>query len=86
MKHAAGIVALVAGLAWPPASNAEILAMVNYESKSADALKAFKSPVPGATRTEGIAVDRRRSGLARVRQDRRDHPFAGRSRRASHFL
>jgi len=56
MKHAVGIVALIAGLAWPPAGNAEILAMLNYESKSADALKAFKSPVPGATRTEGIAV------------------------------
>jgi hypothetical protein len=30
--------------------------MLNYESKPADALKAFKSPVPGQTRTEGIAV------------------------------
>jgi len=39
----------------PPAS-AEILALVNYESKSPDALKAFKRPVRGTTRTEGIAV------------------------------
>src|SRR5262245_53096479 len=38
------------------ASHAEILALLNYESKSAEALKAFKSPVPGQTRTEGIAV------------------------------
>lgn len=56
MKYAVGLVALVAGLACPGSSNAEILAMLNYESKSADALKAFKSPVPGSTRTEGIAV------------------------------
>jgi len=37
-------------------SHAEILALLNYESKSAEALKAFKSPVPGQTRQEGIAV------------------------------
>ena len=60
--------------------------MLNYESKSADALKAFKSPVPGSTRTEGIAIDRRRSGVAQFRQDRRDHPAAAGPRRAPHFL
>jgi hypothetical protein len=56
MKRVIGVMALLAGLAWPGSSNAEILAMLNYESKSADALKAFKRPVPGSTRTEGIAV------------------------------
>lgn len=56
MKRIVGIVALLAGLGWAASSNAEILALLNYESKSADALKAFKSPVPGSTRTEGIAV------------------------------
>ena len=43
-------------VAWPFAGNAEILAMLNYESKSAEALKAFRSPVPGQTRQEGIAI------------------------------
>jgi len=55
MKRAV-VVALTASLAWPCTSNAEILAMLNYESKSPEALKAFKSPVPGQKRTEGIAV------------------------------
>jgi len=41
---------------WPFGANAEILAMLNYESKPAEALKAFKSPVPGRKRQEGIAV------------------------------
>jgi hypothetical protein len=49
-------VAALAGTAWPCIGNAEILAMVNYESKTADALKSFKTPVPGQTRTEGIAI------------------------------
>ena len=48
--------AAIAGFAWPGIGNAEILAMLNYESKTPDALKAFKTPVPGQTRTEGIAV------------------------------
>ncbi len=38
------------------AAHAEILAMANYESKPADALKAFKHPVAGLTRQEGIAI------------------------------
>ena len=37
-------------------AQAEILAMANYESKPADALKAFKHPVAGLTRQEGIAI------------------------------
>jgi DNA-binding beta-propeller fold protein YncE len=56
MKRICAIAAVVIGLAWPCASGAEILALVNYESKPADALKAFKSPVPGQKRQEGIAV------------------------------
>lgn len=34
----------------------EILAMANYESKPAEALKAYKNPVRGETRAEGIAI------------------------------
>lgn len=49
-------VAVIAGFSWTGIGKAEILAMLNYESKTPDALKAFKSPVPGQTRTEGIAV------------------------------
>ncbi|MBX9824203.1 MAG: hypothetical protein K2Y27_04320 [Xanthobacteraceae bacterium] len=41
---------------YPSFCNGEILAMLNYESKSPDALKAFRSPVPGQTRQEGIAI------------------------------
>jgi hypothetical protein len=43
-------------MVWPSASDAEILAMLNYESKSPEALKAFRSPVPGKKRQEGIAI------------------------------
>ena len=56
MKHISAIAAVIAGLMWPCASGAEILALANYESKPPDVLKAFKSPVPGQTRQEGIAV------------------------------
>jgi DNA-binding beta-propeller fold protein YncE len=49
-------VTAVAGFSWPCVGNAEILALLNYESKPADALKAYKTPVPGQTRQEGIAV------------------------------
>jgi hypothetical protein len=49
-------VAVIAGFSWSGIGNAEILAMLNYESKTPDALKAFKTPVPGQTRTEAIAV------------------------------
>jgi DNA-binding beta-propeller fold protein YncE len=40
----------------PPFAYAEILAMVNYETKSADSLKALKSPVAPQARREGIAI------------------------------
>lgn len=57
MKHISAVAALVVtGLSWPCAANAEIFAMLNYESKPAEALKAYKSPVPGQTRQEGIAI------------------------------
>ena len=36
--------------------SAEILAMVNYETKSADSLKALKNPIATPSRTEGIAI------------------------------
>ncbi len=56
MKRIVAVAIIAASFAWPCTGNAEILAMINYESKSAEALKAFKSPVPGQTRQEGIAV------------------------------
>lgn len=40
----------------PSFAHAEILAMVNYETKSADSLKALKNPVPPQARREGIAI------------------------------
>jgi len=52
----ATIAVAAAVLAWSVSANAEILAMLNYESKSPDALKAFRSPVPGHKRQEGIAI------------------------------
>lgn len=52
----ATIAFVTAGLLWPSLGQAEILALMNYESKPADALKTYKSPVPGQTRQEGIAV------------------------------
>ena len=36
--------------------SAEILAMVNYETKSADSLKALKNPIATPSRTEGLAI------------------------------
>src|SRR5262245_3878334 len=56
MKRIMFAATVTAVLALPSATNAEILAMLNYESKSAEALKAFKSPVPGQKRQEGIAI------------------------------
>lgn len=55
-RLAAGI-ATAAGVALAATgAPAEILALVNYESKSADALKAYSTPVRGQDRVEGIAV------------------------------
>src|SRR5215211_2017030 len=49
-------VIVAAGFVLPSSGNAEILAMLNYESKSPEALKSFRSPVPGQARQEGIAI------------------------------
>ncbi|MEO7726984.1 MAG: hypothetical protein ABIS45_06995 [Burkholderiales bacterium] len=40
----------------PAFAHAEILAMMNYETKSPDSMKALKSPVASKARREGIAV------------------------------
>ena len=48
---AAASVALLSGLA-----HGEILGMFNYETKSAESLKALKTPVATGPRTEGIAI------------------------------
>jgi DNA-binding beta-propeller fold protein YncE len=40
----------------PVAANAQIHAMANYETKSADSLKALKSPIAAPARKEGIAI------------------------------
>ena len=49
-----GFMAVLAVL--PFRVSAEILAMLNYESKPPDALKAFRHPVDGQIRREGIAI------------------------------
>src|ERR1043166_2922914 len=56
MKRITSAVILAVACLYPSFGNGEILAMLNYESKSPDALKAFRSPVPGQTRQEGIAI------------------------------
>jgi DNA-binding beta-propeller fold protein YncE len=56
--------------AWP--AGAEILAMLNYESKPPDALKVFKNPVAGQIRREGIAildVDPRSENFGKILMD-----------------
>jgi DNA-binding beta-propeller fold protein YncE len=40
----------------PAVATAEILGMVNYETKSPDSLKALKTPVAAPARKEGIAI------------------------------
>src|SRR4029450_3155938 len=40
----------------PAVALAQIHAMVNYETKSPESLKALKSPVPPQARKEGIAI------------------------------
>ena len=56
MTRIAVLAALGFTLAGTAGVYAEILAMANYESKPADALKAFRHPVAGQTRQEGIAI------------------------------
>ena len=56
MKRVTTAAIVAVACLYPSFGNGEILAMLNYESKSPDALKAFRSPVPGQTRQEGIAI------------------------------
>ncbi len=44
------------GIGHSGSAEAEILAMVNYETKSPDSLKALKSPIAPPARKEGIAI------------------------------
>ena len=64
---------VVAALALLPSiTRGEILAMVNYETKSAESLKALKSPVAAPARKEGIAiidVDPKSPAFGRIVQD-----------------
>jgi hypothetical protein len=56
-KFLGAVTALATAIAWGGTpSQAEILALVNYESKPADALKAYSSPVRGGNRLEAIGV------------------------------
>ncbi len=54
LPHTALALALIAAI--PGAARAEILAMVNYETKSPESLKALKNPVTPKARREGIAI------------------------------
>jgi len=59
MKHAhilAAAAAIAVGMSFAMTANAEILAMMNYESKSPDSLKALKTPIVPQPRKEGIAI------------------------------
>src|ERR1044072_7514645 len=57
MTYKLGWVVMTAALAVVPAmARAEILAMLNYETKSADSLKALKNPITPQARREGIAI------------------------------
>jgi DNA-binding beta-propeller fold protein YncE len=50
------LTALVAAAGLPCVARGEILALLNYETKSADSLKVLKHPVAQGPRREGIAV------------------------------
>ena len=56
MKHIGTAALLAIAVVCSDDARSETLAILNYESKTADALKAFKHPVPGLTRQEGLAV------------------------------
>lgn len=79
MRHIAilaGAAVLAAAIAAGPA-NAEILAMVNYESKPKDSLKGLKLPVGMRVRREGIAiidVDPKSPNFGKIKQDLRLPP------------
>ena len=48
--------AIAALVLLPSSASAEILAMMNYETKSADSLKVLKSPISPPARKEGLAI------------------------------
>lgn len=50
------LLSAAAAMAIPALADAEILAMMNYETKSPESLKALKNPVAPAARKEGIAI------------------------------
>ena len=56
MKIKLALPLALAGACFAPLATAEILAMVNYETKSADSLKSLKNPVGPVARKEGIAI------------------------------
>lgn len=56
----------------PSIASGEILAMINYETKSPESLKALKSPVAAPARKEGIAiidVDPKSAAFGKIVQD-----------------
>jgi len=65
--------AIAASLALLPSiASGEILAMVNYETKSPESLKSIKSPVAAPARKEGIAiidVDPKSKAFGKIVQD-----------------
>jgi len=56
MKYALSLCAAMAASLLPNIAAAQIHAMVNYETKSAESLKALKTPVAPPARKEGIAI------------------------------
>ncbi|HEY6860051.1 MAG TPA: hypothetical protein VI358_09745, partial [Pseudolabrys sp.] len=56
VRSCAALIALGAMVLAPSLARSEILAMMNYETKSKDSLKSLKAPVPPAERREGIAI------------------------------
>lgn len=73
MNRSRLMLAMAAALLLAPSlSRAQIHAMVNYETKSADSLKVLKNPVATGPRREGIAVidvDPRSKTFGKVLQD-----------------
>ena len=55
-RSCATLIALCSMALIPSLARSEILAMMNYETKSKDSLKSLKAPVPPAERREGIAI------------------------------
>ena len=56
IAHTLAGAAFAAGLTLAASADAEILAMMNYETKSPDSLKTLKTPIVPQPRKEGIAI------------------------------